>query len=158
MSETSDKQNQGLAKEVIQSLSKEIEANTNNMMVFRVRIGFGLLVGPFLLLGSFVVAARGQRISFELDKWAIAAIFMNGFCFIVLAYICARIEEQVWEQCRKWRNLIALLFNDSSAQIPETQRKSRNMFLRAYLTGYSLLFVSVVCTIIIMTKVRVTAP
>jgi hypothetical protein len=43
---------EALTKDVIQHLSKEIETTTNSMMAFRTRIGFGLLVGPFLLLGS----------------------------------------------------------------------------------------------------------
>lgn len=69
-----------LSKEVIQYLSKEIETVTNNMMVFRTKIAFAVLVGPFLILVSFVVSARGYRIWLSPDWVAKVAIAIDAFC------------------------------------------------------------------------------
>ncbi len=66
-----DKENQieDLTSEVIQCLSKEIETTTNNATVFRSRISFAVFFGPFIILGSFVVAAKGLPIVLNRDKW-----------------------------------------------------------------------------------------
>lgn len=92
-------QNESLAKELLLCLSKEIETTSNNIMLFRTRIGFGLLVGPFLLLGSLIVGAKGQPVSFNLGKLGWTALGVDIICFVGIAYIASEIETQALEQC-----------------------------------------------------------
>ena len=149
---------ENLTKEVMLCLSKEMETATNNMMVFRTRIGFGLLVGPFLLLGSFVVGAKGQPISFNLRWYGWVALVIVAICFLGIAVIAARIEVQAWEQCNRWRELIVALRRDPSLEIKKPDLELPNDITRGYLVGYLLLFLSVIAAVIIIKNVGTTEP
>ena len=48
----------GLRAEVIKHLSSEIQNQSQYLMTFRSRIAFTVLVGPFIVLGSVLVAAK----------------------------------------------------------------------------------------------------
>jgi uncharacterized membrane protein len=85
---------ESLTKDVVQHLSKEIETITNNMMAFRTRIGFGLLVGPFLLLGSLIVAAKGQPIATNLKWYGWPALLVVIVCYLGIAYIASKLKRK----------------------------------------------------------------
>src|SRR5438874_12042666 len=85
-----------LTNGIVEYLSKEIETTTNNLMTFRTKISFAVLIGPFLVLGSFLVAAKGIPISLEPGRMGWLAIGFEGLCFLALAYVCARIEGDAW--------------------------------------------------------------
>lgn len=140
-----------LTKEIVLHLSKEIETASNNMMTFRTRIGFGLLVGPFVLLGSLVVGAKGQRISFNLNGYGWLGVIGMLFCYLGIGYIASRIEAQAWEQNDRWRNLITKLYQNPSARIEATEMETRpHKSYAGYFAGYSLLFLSVVASVCIV--------
>ena len=69
-------QREDMAREIIAYLSKEIETTTNGMMVFRSKISFAVLVGPFLILGTVVYAAKGLPISIHLGALGWSAIVL----------------------------------------------------------------------------------
>jgi hypothetical protein len=155
-------QSEGPAKEraieLMQCLSKEIETTTTNMMAFRTRIGFGMFVGPFVLLGSIIVAAKGQAVSFQPNWYVWAALGVDVICFLGIAYIASQIEAQAIKQCNKWRGLIADLSEGPSKGIDKTKLEANLRWGRwpgvetAYLVGYFLLFLSVVAAVVIMLK------
>ncbi len=141
-----------LTEKIVAHLSKEIETTSNNMMVFRTRIGFGLLVGPFLLLGSLVVGAKGQPISFNLRwyEW-LPALVVILFCYLGIAYIASQIEAQAWEQCNRWRNLMGRLYKNPSAKMAEKDMESNQHRSKAgYMVGYSFLFFAVLAAVFIV--------
>ena len=57
---------------LIDHLSREIETHTKNMMTFRARINFAVF-GPFVLLGSIMVSAKGVPRGITPDKRTIVA-------------------------------------------------------------------------------------
>ena len=114
-------QSEILAKELMLCLSKEIETTTTNMMAFRTKVGFGMFVGPFLLLGSFIVGAKGQPVSFNLNRFVLGALVVDVVCFLGIAYIAAQIEAQALKQCNKWRGLIGSLRTNPSVEIDSSQ-------------------------------------
>jgi hypothetical protein len=135
---------QMLTKELVLHLSKEIETASNNAMTFRTRIGFGLLVGPFVLLGSIVVGAKGQPISFNLTFYGWLAVIAMLGCYLGIAYIASAIEAQAWDQNNRWRNLIARLHENPSARIGPTEMQTTpHRSYAGYVVGYILLFLSV---------------
>lgn len=147
---------ENLTKDVIQHLSKEIETTNNNMMAFRTRIGFGMFVGPFVLLGSFIVAAKGQPVSFTLTSRGKVALVVDVVCFLGIAYIASQIEAQSLKQCDRWRTLIADL---SRTPPPEMDRAKLTVHLNwhglngpfmGYVVGYFLLFVAVIAAVVIV--------
>jgi hypothetical protein len=147
-----------LSKEVVQYLSKEIETTSNNAMVFRSRIAFAVFFGPFLILGSFVVAAKGLPISFNLDLWAGLVLVIDCVCFVTLAFICARIEQEAWNQCNNWRKLIAGLHDNPSLKINGGNIWEENKLQVIYIAAYCLLLATFLSAIFITSRVRVVVP
>jgi hypothetical protein len=143
-------QAESLTKELILYLSKEIETTMTVMMAFRTRVGFGMFIGPFLLLGSFIVGAKGQPVSFNLTWSGGVALLVDAVCFLGIAYIAARIEAQALKQCNKWRELIWELRKDPSFQPKEKEWKLPVQARAGYLAGYFLLFISVVAAVFII--------
>lgn len=165
-----------LSKEVIQYLSKEIETTSNSIMTFRTKIAFAVLVGPFLVLGSFLVAARSIPVSFQPGALGKLAIAFEGLCFLTIAYVCARIEGDGWRQCAEWRRLIAALHKNPAFQIdnenlwtikPTDSVNNNNALTRlrlwlrkkklicAYLIAYFIMFASLVAGVFIISRVEV---
>ena len=149
-------QSEILAKELMLCLSKEIETTTTNMMAFRTKVGFGMFVGPFLLLGSFIVGAKGQPVSFNLNRYVLGALIVDVVCFLGIAYIAAQIEAQALKQCNKWRGLIGSLRRNPSVEIDSSQLELELVWHgldgaeAAYLVGYFLLFLSVAAAVILI--------
>ncbi|HEV7743792.1 MAG TPA: hypothetical protein VGO56_02245 [Pyrinomonadaceae bacterium] len=164
-----------LSSGIVEYLSKEIETTTNNLMTFRTRISFAVLIGPFVVLGSFLVAAKGIPMSLEPGRIGWVAIGFEGLCFLTLAYVCARIEGDAWRQCDEWRQAIAALHKDPSVPLQEAIRtkgvkkplwKGKSWTLLknwleerklkcAYLIAYFLIFASLVAVVFIISKVKV---
>ncbi len=159
---------ESLTRDVVQHLSKEIETTTNGMMTFRTRIGFGLLVGPFLLLGSLIVGAKGQPVAIHLRWYGWLALPIVVLCYLGIAYIASEIEAQAWEQCDRWREMIGDLCKTPSIEIDYTKLRSKvlwraktlrripilqrdwNGVTTGYLVGYLLLFVTVIAAVFIV--------
>jgi hypothetical protein len=159
---------ESLTKDLLQHLSKEIETTSNNMMVFRTRIGFGLLVGPFLLLGSLIVGAKGQPVATHLRWYAVPAIVVVFGCYLVIAYIASEIEAHALEQCNRWREIIGGLCKKPPMEIDSTKLKSKllwrvewlrrvpilrrdwNGVTTGYVVGYVLLFVAVIAAVFLV--------
>jgi len=119
LSEETKSQRKDLVKDIIGYLSKEIETVTNGMMVFRSRISFAVLVGPFLILGTLVYAAKGLSISTDFSAYAWTAIGVVLLSYLALAFLSGLIEEDGWRQCNKWRKLISDLQRDPTIEINE---------------------------------------
>jgi hypothetical protein len=132
------------------SLSKEIETTMTSIMAFRTRIGFGMFVGPFLLLGSFIVGAKGQPVSFNLTTSGKIAIVVDFVCFLLIGFIAANIEAQAFSQCNRWRGLMLRLRNDPAAKIDDTELEVKPWAFLGYLCSFILLFVSVVAAVFII--------
>jgi hypothetical protein len=149
-------QSEILTKELMLCLSKEIETTATIMMAFRTKVGFGMFVGPFLLLGSFIVGAKGQPVSFNLNWYGWAALGVDIICFLGIAYIASQIEAQALRQCNRWRRLIGELRRNPSMQIDSTQLELNLRWRRwngaeaGYLVGYFLLFLSVAAAVVII--------
>jgi hypothetical protein len=155
---------QTLSKEVIEYLSKEIETTTTNMMVYRSKIAFAVFLGPFLLLLAIVANTKGLSISLNLGWLATFAISIVWcFCFLTLAFMNARIEQQAWRQCNRWRQLIAQIHNDPSTKIriddlcDDLYKKTRKTQF-VYVAAYAVLLASFIMSIIIIVKLRVPEP
>jgi hypothetical protein len=152
-----------LSKEVIQYLSKEIETTTNTMMVFRSKMGFAILVGPFLILGTLVYSAKGLLFSTHFGLWGKIFIVVDVLCYLALAFVAAKIEEDAWRQCDKWRILIAELHDGPTREIGDKNAWKTpthvNWMKWSYLLACGLLILSFISSVYVISRVRVeTAP
>jgi hypothetical protein len=156
---------QTLSKEVIEYLSKEIETTTTNMMVYRTKIAFVFFLGPFIIL--IAVVTKGVTFSLRLDSIAIVAIVVNFLCFLILAYMNARVERQAWLQCNQWREIIAKLHNNPSivlerddlfdklyGDLPSDPLSKKWKSQVTYIATYAVLVVSFIMSIIIISRFR----
>jgi hypothetical protein len=106
--------NADLRRELIHILSEEINSNTKLVYAFRNRVSFAAWIGPFIVLGSFIVAT-GKALPLQVTNWwgVGIALFFIVFCYLALMpYIGAGIERQVWEQCDRLRAMIVHLYNN----------------------------------------------
>jgi hypothetical protein len=142
------------SKEIIAYLSKEIETTTNTMMVFRSKIAFAVFFGPFLILGSFVVAAKSLPLSIELDLYGKIAIAVGCTCFLALAVISARIEKDAANQCNLWRKLIADIHENPQTTIQGRAHWKQNKLTWTYFGAYCLLLASFISIIFISSRVK----
>lgn len=153
-----------LSKEVIEHLSREIGTTTTNMMVFRSKIAFAVFLGPFLLLLAIVANTKGLSISLNLG-WNTTLIIGSVWClcFLTLAYMNSRIEQQAWQQCNKWRQLIAQIHNDPSAILePDKlrddlyEKRLKTQFV--YVIAYAVLLLSFIMGIVFLGNLKVPEP
>jgi hypothetical protein len=153
-----------LSKELIAYLSKEIETVTNGMMVFRSRISFAVMVGPFLILGTLVYAAKDMPGSkhFGLTEWLLA----GGIClsYLLLAVLSGRIEEDGWRQCNVWRGIISDLQENPTRLIGERNlRRDENdkdpvkWMKVSYFIACCLLVIAFVCLLILLFRMQGSA-
>jgi hypothetical protein len=122
-------------KELIEYLSKEIETHTNSLMTFRSRISFAGLFGPFLLLGSIVVATKsipGPKAPVPLTSWLVAGsvLFLSYFA---LAWAGATVERHVWRQCNVWRGLIARISEGEPVKLTSAELNFKDSLRLGYL-------------------------
>jgi len=165
MSDETRAQRKEFAKEIISYLSKEIETVNNGMMVFRSKISFAVLVGPFVILGALLYATRGLPISTSLGPGGKAAIVFVGLCYLALAFLSGLIEEDGWRQCNKWRKLISDLHKDPTMEIGNrilrTDKKNVDPghFMKwSYLLACALMLASFASLVFILFRVRTTQP
>jgi hypothetical protein len=151
---------ENLAKEIIAYLSKEIETVTHDMMLFRSKITLSVLLGPFLILGTLVYAAKGVPFSRRLGVAEVIAVVFVCACYFAIAYVAGRIEEDGWRQCNVWRKLISELQSDPTASMNERNvRKDKaevdpvNWMKWSYLIAFALLLFSFFGSLFIILRV-----
>lgn len=138
-------------EQLIQHLSKEIETLTNNMMAFRTRIVLTVFLGPFGLLGYVITAMKGSSISLKMDFVTSIALIQTIWSLMSIVLILSYIEEHVWDQCNKWRRIIAELQNEPSPPIDINDFIFRHKLRLAYITTYTfitVLFFSILLLIV----------
>lgn len=95
-----------ISKAVIEQLSKEIQAAADSVMSLRTRTAFTIWIGPYVVLGSIVVATKGG-FTLDVHSWpfplglVIAVLF-----YLVLGYLAGRIEKFSLYRSNQWRKCI----------------------------------------------------
>jgi hypothetical protein len=141
---------------VIEHLSDEIKTHTRNMMLFRARINFAVFVGPFVLLGSLMVGAKGVPRSISMDWLTILAVIILAMSYILMASMCAAIERQMWRRCNIWRRVITKIILKRSDEITDDEL----LFPERVRTGYAMVYIAMivafVCAARIVSRVNVS--
>jgi hypothetical protein len=153
-----------LSKELIEYLSKEIETVTNGMMVFRSRVSFAVLVGPFLILGTLVYAARDLPGSKHFGWPEALLALVICLCYLTLAFLSGRIEEDGWRQCNVWRGIISelqknprTLINNENVRRDEKGIDPVKWMKWSYLIACGLLVIAFVCLLFLLYRMQTPA-
>lgn len=128
----------GLANARIEHLSKEIETATKNLMIFRTRIGFTFLVGPFFVMGSVLIATKGEIEPPVWDRELVFFAIVAAVAYMASAAWGANYDRGCQEQCNTWREAIVALQKKPNAE-PEINTKVSAR--RAYLSGFFLVLI-----------------
>ena len=142
-------------KAIIEQLAKEIQASADHLMSLRTRTAFTIWVGPYVVLGSVIVATKG---GFTLDVhsplFALGLLIAVG-CYLALGYLAGRIEKFSLERSNQWRRCII--------QVAETGRVDPALYLdhelpsaiiRAYLTIFTILLFCFFGVAVIVTTIQ----
>ncbi len=140
-------------KEVLEHLSKEIVTNTKQMMTFRSRIAFTPWIGPLVIIGAYLVGTKERPATPHWDKTGIILLAVGTFLFIGMGWVLAEVERHTWDQCNKWRELIARIH----AGLQEPLRPEELRFEHYIRLGYFLAAVLVVAVffLVIIAAVRI---
>jgi len=134
---------------LIEHLSKEIETHTNNLMTFRARVSFAALVGPFVLLGSLLFAAK--RIpSASNGRIIIGGLIVMALCYLTMGWSAASIERHTWRQCNVWRRLIAKMTSNNTEGVSPEELEFNEKLRLGYLVTYGAMVLAFGCVILII--------
>ena len=144
-------------EDFIQHLSKEIETQANAIMTFRTRIGFTVFIGPFVLLGSFMVGTKRVPHIEGLTPGTIAVLVVLGVCYLALGLVGGLIERGVWRQCNRWRALIATLVDrkDVDPNSDNVMFPPRPLLL-TWIVAFALFFVSFLVLVFLISSVWIS--
>jgi len=144
---------------LIEHLSKEIETHTNSLMTFRARINMAVFVGPFVLLGSLLIAAKGVPRGINIDAWTVAFFVGLAMSYITMGMACAGIEAHIWRQCNAWRRLIARMTIDSTRKVSEEELTFSESLRKGYVIVYLAMILAFLCAMLITSRINiVTSP
>jgi hypothetical protein len=138
---------------LIEYLSKEIEIQSSNIMTFRTRANLPVFLGPFVLLGS-VVASKGVPSGITVNGWTYFYFAGLALSYVAMGVSAAGIESQIWNQCNKWRGLIANATSQSPVGVTKEDLKFDNKLNRGYLVVYLAMLGAFVFALLIVLRLQ----
>jgi hypothetical protein len=129
-----------LRAELIRHISDDITHQTEFLHTLRSRMAFTVLLGPFLVLGSFVVAASKPRLVWPGGAWPWVGLVAAVCCYVGLGIYGYKLDRHLSKQCDFWRTvLMSVIQYEPLEEIRlEFPRKIRNQYAIAYLPGFCL--------------------
>lgn len=96
-----------LSKAVIEQLAKEIQSGADLVVSLRTRSAFTIWIGPYIVLGSILVGAKGGFTIDYRNPSFIGAVVVAAFCYVTLGYLAGRIEKHTSTRSNNLRRCIA---------------------------------------------------
>ncbi|GEM_PF-2613934 len=137
-------------KELIEHLSREIQSYTKAMMDFRSRINFTLYVGPFVLMGSYLIATRDSSFCIVWDTFTIFWSIFLGIIWLLLGLTGSILEEHIWDKCNEWRRLIFQLQSNNPVVLTQEDLIFEHHLRRCYILVHLNLLASIVLVLVIL--------
>jgi hypothetical protein len=126
--------------EIIKHLSSEIATHSEYLAMLRSRVALTILIGPFVVFGSFLLATKGGQISPQVGNPQLIAGGVASAAYLALGWYGARLDRQVTDQCDKWRRAILKVSNNQSLVEDDLLFKHRSFI--AYMTGWVLILIA----------------
>jgi hypothetical protein len=128
--------------ELIKHISAEITAQAGFLHILRARMAFTVLIGPFFLLGSFVIASAKVAVAWPHEAWGWTSL-VSGFLLLVACYFGlgeygSRLDRYGTNQCDFWRKEMLAVVNDKP--LTEINLVFPQKHRPAYLWGFVLVF------------------
>lgn len=107
-----------------------------NLMTFRTRIGFSVLLGPFIVMGSVLIATEGRLVRPTLDWYFGTAVCAAAMAYFGLGVYGAMLDKQMTRQCDRWRKAIIAISQDTEPSLDLMLFRHHNQ--AAYFIGFML--------------------
>jgi len=138
------------SKEIIKALSEEITKGSDRIIAFRNRVAFLTWIGPIVVLGSVVVAAKGNLPIRVVNVWGtVIPGIIIVVCYLGLGVVAAKIEKHAWNHVNSVRNILLSLATDDSYEWKISDY--RDNINRRIVMAYSLACVLVITAAVCMT-------
>ncbi len=126
--------------ELIEHISNEITTLMTTLMTFRARLSFIFLVGPFALLGSFLIITKGDISAIILGGDALYYLLVASIAYIAVGYIWSQMDSHVTEHCDRLRIQLVELATDDKVKIDKILFPHKTMAV--YMSLYALTFIA----------------
>jgi hypothetical protein len=137
----------GLRVEVIKHLSSEIQNQSQYLMTFRSRIAFTVLIGPFIVLGSVLVAAKTTAAN-PWDWFDTILCVCLSIVYMCIGLYGSALDQHGIDKCDDWRRMLL-----SVSEVTPTSEKDTSELKRSdgkglmigdkargpYLAGFALI-------------------
>ncbi len=143
---------------LIEHLSLEIDTHTKMIFDWRARASFYWLLGPFVLMGSVLIATRSIPAIRKLDSIAWIAITVGIVCFMGIGFLGARMEEQLWNQCNQWRSCILRLSEQPDSGVTDGDVVFRHRVVATYILAHAVVLILFLCIIFLIFHLIATNP
>jgi lipopolysaccharide export LptBFGC system permease protein LptF len=140
-----------LEQQLIEHLSSEIEAHSNFLTTFRSRIAFAVLVGPFVLLGSFLIGTKGAVSTKPISSSTVLSIVVACVAYLALGVYGGYIDARTTNQCNIWRRQIIRLTSGSTVEPEGLVIQYR--FYATYVFGMSVMLVAFLAVAVVLRSV-----
>ncbi len=131
----------------IEHITKEIETTINNIYTFRIRSAFTVWIGPFLLLGSVIVAKNGVY-TIEFDLLSVVSGVVAFVLYMGLGIGAGVIEKTNWKRCDDLRKILMGLISEESINIDTDlfyelgrEKKVVKFYIEVFL-GIAIIFIA----------------
>ncbi len=130
--------------ELVRHLSAEVTSNISFLHTLRSRMAFNVLLGPFLVLGSFVVAATKTNISWPKGASAWVWLCLALLCYFGLGVYGYFLDRYLTGQCDFVRNTLLSIVKDRplaeiSLDFPKELKWNHGL---AYLPGFAIVLLA----------------
>lgn len=93
-------------RSVIEQIAKEIQHGADIITSLRTRSAFTIWVGPYIVLGSILVAVKGGFTVNWRDPWFCIGLGVAVVCYLVLGHSAGRIERHTFTRSNNLRRCI----------------------------------------------------
>lgn len=138
----------------IEHLSSDIANQTTYLNALRTRMAFTILIGPFVLLGSFLFATSGTVKPDRIGADTIMAIVIACLCYLSLGVYGGILDKHVTRQCNIWRRQIDSLRKDKTENIGDIGVEHKP--IKGYLAGLSLVLLAFLSIVYLLKTLMVS--
>jgi hypothetical protein len=114
-------------KAVIDQIAQEIQSGADIITSLRTRSAFTIWIGPYIVLGSILVAVKGGFIV-DWRPLPVGLLIFAGVGYLALGNLAGRIEKYTMKRSNNLRECIA--------SIMETGKLDRSLYFDKELPGY----------------------
>jgi hypothetical protein len=130
-------------KEMIEYLSLEISTILNNVISLRTKFSLTLGLGPFIIIGSFLIATGGEINGFVEGEFPIYFAIGIAICYLVILILASILDNHYAKHADNLRMTILKVSNDVEIELKDVISTDR-WITQIYIFFYVSLLLAIV--------------